>query len=770
LSAVLFYLPFPCAFRSNGAPAPQAKAHFYESGTTTPLAIYTTSDLTTEHPNPVVADAAGRFADIYLDNTKTYRLVINDKNDASLGVDLDPYIPGTAPDAGSLQPYADACAASAVATAADRTQTGLDAATTTLNAASALLNATNAAVSEGNASDSETTAANYAASAVSSLSAILLALAGTSLGTATVAASSRAVMQNLAAAFSAGIPAALMEGPRAGLFLPMTAATYAATLPGRTLAADIATDNATLDSYQGNLIIPIGGDRTGASGAYVYPYWSQDVSGRLFGVKDGTDVKAGLEAWANVVWNLPCVSASCAVTGTAALPTAIGNTTQCLTKKIFLTATINATATMDALLTITKPNSIDLNLTLWGSSSSTAGQAWASRSAGYGVVITDAQNSKITGKITCLNFKFWGVLINDSIGVNGNNSNYATLPYIRGTSCGISNAAGGTSAMSATWSLPTRIGSSGDIAQTWSAKVTAAPTTDAVLGTVGWLYWVAGYPYGVKSMADNGDGTSTLTFYAPWVDDTSYASGAGTGTGHYTVGGVCAVRGTDSNIIPIEAVFGLNCGYVFWDGTAYGATARRLSTDGGCDVLYAFGRFNNGFHYGGGFDELYIEGTAESAQVLSISPTTAERVTIGHTTGQEVNFAKWFKFGPRANAGADAGLLYNQNMTELLTVAGYAGKQVVAGYGCDFTATWDPASCANGTPVTTTLSIPAALGKGQPLRARFLPGLQGLLLSAYVSDSSFSTKCTVTAQLANPSSAGAVDLASGSLVVTLLQT
>lgn len=493
----------------------------------------------------------------------------------------------------------------------------------------------------------------------------------------------------------------------------------------------------------------------------------QDVTSYMFGAIDGTDVKTALEAWGTFIWGAACSSASSFVSGTSALPISIGSAAGCQTARVFFGGSINATATMDVLLTITNPSRLEFSIGLWGSSSTSTGQAWASRSAGYGLRVFDVQNRNILGKITCNNFKFWGVLLNDAIAVNGNNSNYGALPYIRGNSCGISNAVGGTSAMSATWSSPTRLGTSGSTAQTTTLIVSAAPTVDAVMATWGWLFWIAGYPYAVKSMADNGDGTYTLTLYEPWIDDTSLA--AGSGTGHYTVGGVCCVRGSDSNVVPLDAVFGTNCGYLFMDNTAYGATVRRLASDGKCDVLFAFGQFTNAIHYGGGFEVLYIEGTTESAQILSVGPTSSERVRIGRTTGQEINFGKWFKLAPRSNVGTDSGNLYYQGMTELSHVEGYDGKTIVAQYGCDFTTTWDPGSCANGTPVTTTINIPASLSNGWPLRVKFSQGLQGLILTAYPSNTSPITKSTVTIQLSNPSTAAAVDLASGTATVTLLQ-
>ena len=107
MAAKLFQLPHMVVV-VNGVAAPGATLTFYDTGTTTKLPIYTTSALSVELPNPVTANGVGRFADIYLDGAEVYRLVIKDRAGTTLD-DIDPYIPGTIPDASALQPYQDAC-------------------------------------------------------------------------------------------------------------------------------------------------------------------------------------------------------------------------------------------------------------------------------------------------------------------------------------------------------------------------------------------------------------------------------------------------------------------------------------------------------------------------------------------------------------------------------------------------------------------------------------------------------------------------------------
>jgi hypothetical protein len=79
MSAAQFSLPYMVAFKPNGVGVPGAKMFFYAPGTTTKRPVYSTSALTTQLSNPVVADGAGRFPNIYLDNALTYKIVIYNK-------------------------------------------------------------------------------------------------------------------------------------------------------------------------------------------------------------------------------------------------------------------------------------------------------------------------------------------------------------------------------------------------------------------------------------------------------------------------------------------------------------------------------------------------------------------------------------------------------------------------------------------------------------------------------------------------------------------
>ena len=65
---------------ANGNPLSGAKLNFYRSGTTTPQDTYSDEGLTVANTNPVVADSAGRFGDIFL-QPLAYKVVLTDSGD-----------------------------------------------------------------------------------------------------------------------------------------------------------------------------------------------------------------------------------------------------------------------------------------------------------------------------------------------------------------------------------------------------------------------------------------------------------------------------------------------------------------------------------------------------------------------------------------------------------------------------------------------------------------------------------------------------------------
>ena len=85
----LFHAGLQPAIDSNGDPISGATWNFYATGTTTPVAVYADSDLSTSLGAVVTANSVGRFADIYLDDDVICRAILKDFGGASLA-DIDP--------------------------------------------------------------------------------------------------------------------------------------------------------------------------------------------------------------------------------------------------------------------------------------------------------------------------------------------------------------------------------------------------------------------------------------------------------------------------------------------------------------------------------------------------------------------------------------------------------------------------------------------------------------------------------------------------------
>lgn len=81
--AATFFLSQQSMLDSNGDPISGALLYTYGEGTTTPLATYSDETLTTPHANPIVADANGRFGNIYL-QAAAYKFVLKDASDVTI--------------------------------------------------------------------------------------------------------------------------------------------------------------------------------------------------------------------------------------------------------------------------------------------------------------------------------------------------------------------------------------------------------------------------------------------------------------------------------------------------------------------------------------------------------------------------------------------------------------------------------------------------------------------------------------------------------------
>jgi hypothetical protein len=91
-AAYLFYAPQFRPLSPAGAIMPNCYLQFYLTGTTTPTDIYADAGLTTPLANPLEANAAGEFVEIYLDPLITYRVQLFTEDDV-LVRDTDPLAP-----------------------------------------------------------------------------------------------------------------------------------------------------------------------------------------------------------------------------------------------------------------------------------------------------------------------------------------------------------------------------------------------------------------------------------------------------------------------------------------------------------------------------------------------------------------------------------------------------------------------------------------------------------------------------------------------------
>ena len=71
---IAYYTANPFEFGPNGVPLAGGQLFTYESGTVTPLSVFADPGLTTPLPNPVVADANGRFGSVWLSPSQPYKI------------------------------------------------------------------------------------------------------------------------------------------------------------------------------------------------------------------------------------------------------------------------------------------------------------------------------------------------------------------------------------------------------------------------------------------------------------------------------------------------------------------------------------------------------------------------------------------------------------------------------------------------------------------------------------------------------------------------
>ena len=95
MATKLYYNPFVPAFSNIGVAIAEAKLFFYYTATNTLAPVYADATMLVPLSNPVSANLAGKYPDIYLDASITYRVLQTDKNGVLIGDEVDPYYPGT---------------------------------------------------------------------------------------------------------------------------------------------------------------------------------------------------------------------------------------------------------------------------------------------------------------------------------------------------------------------------------------------------------------------------------------------------------------------------------------------------------------------------------------------------------------------------------------------------------------------------------------------------------------------------------------------------
>lgn len=79
-----FVLPGQFTVDTNGTPRAGAKLFFYLTGTSTPEDTYSDNALTTPNTNPVVADSAGVWGDIFLGAAVSYKVILKTSADVTV--------------------------------------------------------------------------------------------------------------------------------------------------------------------------------------------------------------------------------------------------------------------------------------------------------------------------------------------------------------------------------------------------------------------------------------------------------------------------------------------------------------------------------------------------------------------------------------------------------------------------------------------------------------------------------------------------------------
>lgn len=90
-----FYTPISREFTNAGVIGAGFKLYFYTTGTSTPITTYSNVGLSSANTNPVIADAYGRFAEIFVSDFSLVKAILKDASDNTIWT-VDPVTPSGA--------------------------------------------------------------------------------------------------------------------------------------------------------------------------------------------------------------------------------------------------------------------------------------------------------------------------------------------------------------------------------------------------------------------------------------------------------------------------------------------------------------------------------------------------------------------------------------------------------------------------------------------------------------------------------------------------
>lgn len=151
MTASLITLPFRPAINLQGGIEPGATLGVYQTGTLTPVTIYSDAGLTTPLANPLTANAVGAFPGVYYNDAVAIRVILKTAAGVTLN-DTDPYIVT----ASEAQAILDTAAAQATAANVSATAASNSASAASASATAAATSAASAANAPGTNATSTT--------------------------------------------------------------------------------------------------------------------------------------------------------------------------------------------------------------------------------------------------------------------------------------------------------------------------------------------------------------------------------------------------------------------------------------------------------------------------------------------------------------------------------------------------------------------------------------------------------------------------------------